>query len=116
MNIEILKTLLQNSQNQGKTIREYLDESIELKLTKYELFDISKNELYLSTRIIVISKNTLDILYEGTVMGIYDDMIRLKVKSKYCINIHKDEGYIFMKTKKSEIKKEYYKQLLDSLS
>ena len=116
MNIEILEVLLQNSKNTDKAIREYLDESVDKKLTKYELFDCKINELYLSTRIIVISKSTLDILYEGSVMGIYDDIIRLKVKSKYCINIHKDEGYIFMKTKKSKVKQEYYKQLLDSLS
>tara|TARA_Y100001958_G_C21246773_1_gene577488 strand:- start:3677 stop:4027 length:351 start_codon:yes stop_codon:yes gene_type:complete len=116
MNIELLHILLKYSQNRSQTIREYLDENVQKKIRLYELYDINLNELYLSTRVIIISKSTLDILYEGTIMGIYDDILRINIKSKYCINVPKDSGYIFMKTKKNIAQQAYLKKLLKTLS
>lgn len=116
MNIELLHTLLKYSQNKDITIREYLDEDIKKKIRLYELYDINLNELYISTRVIIISKSTLDILYEGNIMGVYDDLLRINIKYKYCINVPKDSGYIFMKTKKNIAQQEYLKKLLENLS
>jgi hypothetical protein len=114
MEIEILSKLLELTNNKGEVIREYLKEDIQNKLESFELFDPIKNDLYISMKIIVISKSTLEILYEGILTSIQSDFLRLQVKSKYCINVPKDKEYIFMKLKK-KTQKEYYKSLLKSL-
>tara|TARA_A100001015_G_C14996034_1_gene716243 strand:- start:765 stop:1112 length:348 start_codon:yes stop_codon:yes gene_type:complete len=115
MEIEILNKILELSDNKDMVIKEYLTEDIRHKLKSFELFDSNKNDLYISMKIIIISKSTLEIIYEGTLMSIQDNFIRIQVKYKYCMNIPKDIGYIFMKFKK-KTETEYYKSLLDSLS
>jgi hypothetical protein len=115
MDIEILSKLLELSNNDGEVIREYLDENTQSKLKSFELYDPIQNDLYISMKIIIISKSTLEIIHEGVLISIHDTFLRIQIKYKYNISISKELGYIFMKSK-NKTQKEYYKCLLDSLS
>ena len=113
MDVEPLKTLLDNSGNIKETILYYLDTDVKKKIIN---FDYEEETFYMDERIAGIKRNTLQLDFIGRVICINDNTLTIKLNNVRNISLDKDKYYIFIKPKKKEIKKrDFMKQLLEKL-
>lgn len=111
MDIEPLKTYLQNKENIWSELYDFLDE-----LTKNHIMSTEYivNGIYIGDKLFFIKKNTLELEYVGNVYFINDHFIGLKLSKYRNVTLDSKKYYIFRKIKektKREIMNDLLKQL-----
>ena len=98
MLVDILKNIIDISNDKKDTLLYFLDDDIRDKVKKYRLID--SNELYLNDSLICIDKSNLQIEYTGKIIYIQNNIIRLNINN-HGVNINPNNYYKFIKRKKN---------------
>ena len=111
--IDILKDIINISDDKKNTLLYFLDEDIKHKVQKYPL--VNTKDLYLNNSLICINKSNLLIEYNGKIINI-NNKIKLLINNKYTVNINPNDYYIFLKNNKSFTNdRKFYEELLKKL-
>lgn len=114
-NIEIIKSIMDISENKEKTLLYFLDDNIIYKLNNYNL-NINK-DFYLNDYIILINKSSLDIEISGKIIYIKNDKIGI-LKNNRTIYYIRSNYYVFIKhfNRNNINNLKYFKELLNTLN
>jgi len=113
MDIEPLKSILQDSKDKKDTLLYFLP----LEVTKQVIHhDYEEKDFYIQERIFCIKRNTLELEFIGRILFINDNKITIKINSIKTVTINSNEYYIFIQDKKTVSKqRDFLKQLLEQL-
>lgn len=96
MYIEILKVLLQNSDNKMNDIIEYSNVYNKNIFNNYKLYNINSDKLYLNDKILCINKQTLKLDHKGKLYKIKNNKLSIiKNTNNFSITINITDYYIF---------------------
>ena len=99
MDIEPLKTYLDNSHNKKLSLLLFLTNDIKKLISNCNLVD----EVYLNDNIYLIKRNTLKLEIIGKIFKIDDDNIYINKRgNQSCVCINKNKYYIFIKPIKNK--------------
>ena len=112
--IEILEKLINVSNNKKNTILFFLDNSYQQKLKNTELVD--SKSIYLDNKIYLVTKNTLELKYNGRLQYYKNNKLGLKINNNYVIYITDlKHYYIFRNIIKKNNQTLFYNKLLTEL-
>lgn len=113
MNIEPLKSYLNNNNNHNKTklISDFLNKDILIKLKNSEYIE---GDFFINDRLFFIKKNTLELEYVGNITYIQKDKIGIQINKYRNVCVCPGDYYIFRKQKKIT-KRDIMEELLDKL-
>ena len=113
--MDILKPILDIYDEKKDVLTFYLDASVKDKVMNLYYLD-DGHELFLNDRIYIINRTTLELEHIGIIQSIKDDMVCIKVKSKYSVHFKINEYHVFIKRKKNKKnERDFYNALLNSL-
>tara|TARA_Y100000817_G_C16717038_1_gene481903 strand:+ start:91 stop:426 length:336 start_codon:yes stop_codon:yes gene_type:complete len=111
MNIEPLKSYLQNKENISDELKSFLDNEIKYKL---HLTEYVEKDFYINDKLFFIKKNTLELEYIGKVYCINGYEIGIKLSQYRNVTLNPKIYYIFRKIK-MKTKRELMEELLEKL-
>jgi len=112
MNTEILKDILDLTEDKQNTIVYFLNPNIQQKLLNFYLYDKKDNDIFIDQHIILIKKNNLHIEDKGFIISLDKDKIGISVNNIYNKYFFMNDYYIFLKNKQSRISE---RDLMESL-
>ena len=113
--MDMLKPILDIYDVKKDVLLFYLDTPIQLQVQEFEYLD-DDNSLYLNDKIYCVDRSTLSLDEIGIIQAIKDDTVTIKVKSKYCVHLDKNNYHIFIKRRKNKQNdRDFYKALLSAL-
>ena len=112
MNTEILKDILDLTEDKQNTIVYFLNPKIQQKLLNFYFYDKSDNDIFVDQHIILIKKNNLHIEEKGNIISIDKNRIGISVKDIFNRYYNINDYYIFLKNKH---KKSSERDLMESL-
>lgn len=113
--MDILKPILDIYDVKKDVLLFYISEKIQ-DIVEDLLYLDDDNELFLNDKVYIIDRSTLELEHIGIIQAIKDDLVTIKVKSKYSVHFLTDKYHIFIKRRKSKKNdREFYKALLNSL-
>ena len=93
----------------------YLDEKVRSQIEDFDYLD-DENDLFLNDKVFLINKSTLELEHSGIIQAIKDNIVTIKVKSKYSVHFNQTNYHVFIKRKKTKKnERDFYKALLNSL-
>tara|TARA_B110000285_G_scaffold158078_1_gene176380 strand:+ start:139 stop:489 length:351 start_codon:yes stop_codon:yes gene_type:complete len=113
MNIEIIKDILDISNDKKNTILFFLKSKDQQKLKNTEY--ITTNMLYLDNKIYLIKKNTLELKYSGKLEYYKKNKIGIKINNNYNIYIYDIDNYYIFRNKIKNDQTLFYQKLLNQL-
>lgn len=114
MDIEILKDLVNVSNNKKNTILYFLEKKEQQKLKNTEYVQI--NSLFLDNKIYLVKKNTLELKYDGKLQYLKKNKIGIKINNNYIIYLEDlDNYYFFRNIIKNNNQTLFYNKLLKQL-
>ena len=111
MNIEPLKSYLQNKENIWEEINIFLDDDIKNKIRSTEYI---KRGFYIDDKLFFIKRNTLELEYIGKVFCMNGYEIGIKLSQYRNVTLDSKNYYIFRKIKE-KTKREIMEELLKKL-
>lgn len=112
MNIEILKDILDFTDDKQNTIVYFLKPHIQKQLLNYYYYDKSNDDIFIDQHIILIKKNNLHIEDKGIIISLNRNKIGLCINDLYNKYYDMNNYYIFIKNRN---KKTYERELMESL-
>ncbi len=113
--MDILKPILDIYDVKKDVLLFYLDPDIIKIIDDLDYLD-DENDLFLNDKIFIIDRSTLELDHAGIIQAIKDDIVSIKVKSKFSVHINMNNYHIFIKRKKTKKNdRDFYKALLNSL-
>ncbi len=112
MNTEILKDILELTEDKQNTIVYFLNPSIQQKLLNFYLYDKKENDIFIDQHIILIKKNNLHIEDKGFIISLDKNKIGISVNNIYNKYFSINDYYIFLKNKQSRTSE---RDLMESL-
>ena len=112
MNTEILKDILDLTEDKQNTIVYFLNPNIQQKLLNFYLYDKKDNDIFIDQHIILIKKNNLHIEVKGFIISLDKNKIGISVNNIYNKFFSMNDYYIFLKNKQSRTSE---RDLLESL-
>jgi hypothetical protein len=101
MNTEILKDILELTEDKQNTIVYFLNPNIQQKLLNFYLYDKKDNDIFIDQHIILIKKNNLHIEDKGFIISLDKNKIGISVNNIYNKYFSMNDYYIFLKNKQS---------------
>ena len=101
MNTEILKDILDLTEDKQNTIVYFLNPNIQQKLLNFYLYDKKDNDIFIDQHIILIKKNNLHIEDKGFIISLDKNKIGISVNNIYNKFFSINDYYIFLKNKQS---------------
>jgi len=112
MNIEILKDILDFTNDKQNTIVYFLEPHIQKQLLNYYYYDKSNDDIFIDQHIILIKKNNLHIEDKGIIISLNRNKIGLSINDLYNKYYDMNNYYIFIKNRN---KKTSERELMESL-
>ena len=112
MNTEILKDILDLTEDKQNTIVYFLNPKIQHKLLNFYFYDKSDNDIFIDQHIILIKKNNLNLEDKGIIISISRNRIGLCINNLYNKYYDMNNYYIFIKNRN---KKTSERDLMESL-
>tara|TARA_B100000035_G_C21014454_1_gene561114 strand:- start:144 stop:494 length:351 start_codon:yes stop_codon:yes gene_type:complete len=112
MNTEILKDILEFTDDKQNTIVYFLKPHIQKQLLNYYFYDKSDNDIFIDHHIILIKKNNLHLEDKGIIISISRNKIGLCINSLYNKYYNMDNYYIFIKNRNKKISE---REIMESL-
>ena len=97
--MDILKPILDIYDEKKDVLTFYLDANIKDKVLDLDYLD-DGHELFLNDRIYIINRSTLELEHIGIIQSIKEDLVCVKVKSKYSVHFKTNEYHVFIKRKR----------------
>ena len=101
MNTEILKDILELTEDKQNTVVYFLNPNIQQKLLNFYLYDKKDNDIFIDQHIILIKKNNLHIEDKGFIISLDKNKIGISVNNIYNKYFSMNDYYIFLKNKQS---------------
>ena len=111
MDIEPLKSYLQNKENLWEEINFFLDDSIKTKIRSTEYIE---RGFFIDDKLFFVKRNTLELEYIGKVFCIDGVEISIKLSQYRNVTLDSKNYYIFKKIKE-KTKREIMEELLEKL-
>ena len=99
MNIEILKDILDFTDDKQNTIVYFLNPHIQKQLLNYYYYDKSNDDIFIDQHIILIKKNNLHIEDKGIIISLNRNKIGLSINDLYNKYYDMNNYYIFIKNR-----------------
>ena len=99
MNTEILKDILDLTEDKQNTIVYFLNPKIQQKLLNFYFYDKSDNDIYIDQHVILIKKNNLQIEDKGIIISLNRKKLGLCINDLYNKYYNMDNYYIFIKNR-----------------
>ncbi len=112
MNTEILKDILDLTEDKQNTIVYFLNPKIQQKLLNFYFYDKSDNDIYIDQHVILIKKNNLQIEDKGIIISLNRNKLGLCINDLYNKYYNMDNYYIFIKNRN---KKTSERDIMESL-
>tara|TARA_B100001059_G_C17677097_1_gene497661 strand:- start:88 stop:438 length:351 start_codon:yes stop_codon:yes gene_type:complete len=112
MDTEILKDILDLTDDKQNTIVYFLNPDIQQKLLNFYLYDKKDNDIFIDQHIILIKKNNLHIEEKGFIISLDKNKIGISVNNIYNKFFSMNDYYIFLKNKQSRTSE---RDLMESL-
>lgn len=112
MNTEILKDILDLTEDKQNTIVYFLNPKIQQKLLNFYFYDKSDNDIYIDQHVILIKKNNLQIEDKGIIISLNRNKLGLCINDLYNKYYDMNNYYIFIKNRN---KKTSERELMESL-
>ena len=112
MNTEILKDILELTEDKQNTIVYFLNPKIQQKLLNFYFYDKSDNDIFIDQHIILIKKNNLHLEEKGIITSMKRNKIGLCINDLYNKYYDMNNYYIFIKNRN---KKTSERDLMESL-
>ena len=112
MDSEILKDILDLTDDKQNTIVYFLNPDIQQKLLNFYLYDKKDNDIFIDQHIILIKKNNLHIEEKGFIISLDKNKIGISVNNIYNKFFSMNDYYIFLKNKQSRTSE---RDLMESL-
>ena len=112
MNTEILKDILELTEDKQNTIVYFLNPKIQQKLLNFYFYDKSTTDIYIDQHIILIKKNNLHLEDKGFIISINRNRIGVSVNNLFNRYYNINDYYVFLKNKQSRTSE---RDLLESL-
>ena len=112
MNTEILKDILEFTDDKQNTIVYFLKPHIQKQLLNYYFYDKSDNDIFIDQHIILIKKNNLHIEDKGIITSMNRNKIGLCINDLYNKYYDINNYYIFIKNRNKKISE---RDLMESL-
>ena len=111
MDIEPLKSYLQNKVNVWEEINIFLNDSIRSKIRSTEYIE---RGFFIDDKLFFVKRNTLELEYIGKIYCIDVNLLGIKLSQYRNVTLDPKKYYIFKKTKK-KTKREIMEELLEKL-
>jgi hypothetical protein len=116
MNIEILKDILDFTEDKQNTSVYFLKPEIQTQLMNYYYYDKSNNDIFIDQHIILIKKNNLLIEDKGIIISLNRNKIGLSINDLYNKYYDINNYYIFIKNKNKKLsERDFMEALLKKL-
>jgi len=102
MNIEILKDILDFTDDKQNTIVYFLNPHIQKQLLNYYYYDKSNDDIFIDQHIILIKKNNLHIEDKGIIISLNRNKIGLLINDLYNKYYDMNNYYIFIKNRNNK--------------
>ena len=102
MNIEILKDILDFTDDKQNTIVYFLKPHIQKQLLNYYYYDKSNDDIFIDQHIILIKKNNLHIEDKGIIISLNRNKIGLSINDLYNKYYDMNNYYIFIKNRNNK--------------
>ena len=112
MNTEILKDILELTEDKQNTIVYFLNPKIQQKLLNFYFYDKSTTDIYVDQHIILIKKNNLHLEDKGFIISINRNRIGVSVNNLFNRYYNINDYYVFLKNKQSRTSE---RDLMESL-
>ena len=112
MNTEILKDILDLTEDKQNTIVYFLNPKIQQKLLNFYFYDKSDNDIYIDQHVILIKKNNLQIEDKGFIISINGNRLGVSVNNLFNRYYNINDYYVFLKNKQSRTSE---RDLMESL-
>ena len=99
MNTEILKDILELTEDKQNTIVYFLNPKIQQKLLNFYFYDKSDNDIYIDQHVILIKKNNLQIEDKGIIISLNRNKLGLCINDLYNKYYDMNNYYIFIKNR-----------------
>lgn len=99
MNTEILKDILDLTEDKQNTIVYFLNPKIQQKLLNFYFYDKSDNDIYIDQHVILIKKNNLQIEDKGIIISLNRNKLGLCINDLYNKYYDMNNYYIFIKNR-----------------
>ena len=101
MDTEILKDILDLTEDKQNTIVYFLNPKIQQKLLNFYFYDKSTTDIYVDQHIILIKKNNLHIEDKGIIISINRNRLGVSVNNLFNRYYNINDYYIFLKNRQS---------------
>jgi len=116
MNIEILKDILDFTDDKQNTIVYFLKPQIQKQLLNYYYYDKSNDDIFIDQHIILIKKNNLHIEDKGIIISLNRNKIGLLINDLYNKYYDINNYYIFIKNRNKKLsERDFMEALLKKL-
>ena len=116
MNIEILKDILDLTEDKQNTIVYFLNHKIQQKLTNFYYYDKDDTDIFVNQHIILVKKNDLSLEEKGIITSVKRGVVGLNVHGSYNIYLPIKDYYIFLKnTRSRKSDRDFMESLLKKL-
>ena len=96
MNIEILKDILDFTDDKQNTIVYFLNPSIQQKLINFYYYDKNQNDIFVNQHIILVKKNDLSLEEKGIITSVKRGIVGLNINNLYNKFLSMVNYYIFL--------------------
>ena len=116
MNIEILKDILDFTNDKQNTIVYFLEPHIQKQLLNYYYYNKSNDDIFIDQHIILIKKNNLHIEDKGIIISLNRNKIGLSINDLYNKYYDINNYYIFIKNRNKKLsERDFMEALLKKL-
>ena len=102
MDIEILKDILDFTDDKQNTIVYFLHPSIQQKLLNYYFYDKELNDIFVNQHIILVKKNDLSLEEKGIITSVKRGIVGLNINNLYNKFLPIKDYYIFLKNRNNK--------------
>ena len=116
MNIEILKDILDLTEDKQTTIVYFLNPIIQQKLLNFYYYDKDDTDIFVNQHIILVKKNDLSLEEKGIITSVKRGIVGLNVNGSYNRYVPIKDFYIFLKnTRSRKSDRDFMESLLKKL-
>jgi len=101
MNTEILKDILDLTEDKQNTIVYFLNPDIQQKLLNFYFYDKNDNDIYVDQHIILIKKNNLHLEEKGIISSVKRNRLGISVNNLFNRFYNMNNYYVFLKNRQS---------------
>ena len=102
MDIEILKDILDLTEDKQNTIVYFLKPIIQQKLLNFYYYDKDDTDIFVNQHIILVKKNDLSLEEKGIITSVKRGIVGLNVNNSYNKYLPIKDFYIFLKNTRSK--------------